>query len=334
VLERYHKVLIGVLCAQLALFLLVITRSGDTGRRAEHLLLPGFDAAKVTRIQVEGSGNAIDVVKKGDKWVLANAFDYPVDDVKVGDLLTPLAKLAATDPIATSASRHKQLRVANDDFDRKVTLTADGKSATIVLGNPVGSRHYAMRFGNDDDVYEVSLAPRLAGVEPREWIQTTYVKLPVAETTKITVTRADGTFEIAREDSSKPWAVTVDGAPFAGELDGLAVDRLGLGATLIDAIAPADPKRDASKPTATITIETKSGGTSPAPVVIDVIADATGYWVHQRGNDRAVLADKARLDDAVAVSKDKLTKKAAPPKPPPGLPPGLELPPGMPPLTP
>jgi hypothetical protein len=42
--------------------------------------------------------------------------------------------------------------------------------------------------------------------------------------------------------------------------------------------------------------------------------------VHDRSRPRAVLVDKARLDDVVGVERDKLVKK--PPPPAPATPPG------------
>ena len=42
-----------------------------------------------------------------------------------------------------------------------------------------------------------------------------------------------------------------------------AIDRLVGDLSALDLTAPADPKRDASKPTATITIERKATGAPP-----------------------------------------------------------------------
>jgi hypothetical protein len=50
-------------------------------------------------------------------------------------------------------------------------------------------------------------------------------------------------------------------------------------------------------------------------MVIDVIADGTSYWVHDRSLPRAGLVDKARLDDVLALDRDKLVKKPPPPAP-------------------
>jgi hypothetical protein len=100
--------------------------------------------------------------------------------------------------------------------------------------------------------------------------------------------------------------------------------------TAVELTAPADPKRDASKPIATITIERKSTGASAAPTVIDVVPDGNSYWIHDRSLPRAGLVDKARLDEVVAVDRDKLVKTPPPPAPPGKGAPGAAAMPGMP----
>jgi len=49
-LTRFHKILIGLLAAQLVLVVIVMTRSNDNAALKEHVLIPGFDVAKVMRI--------------------------------------------------------------------------------------------------------------------------------------------------------------------------------------------------------------------------------------------------------------------------------------------
>src|ERR1044071_3948152 len=149
-LTRFHKILIAALAVQLLLAVIVLTRGDDSAAQKEHPLVPGFDAAKVTRLQVfasdankpEGSDaeakKPVDLVKRDANWVLASGFDYPVEQTKVNDVLSPIAKLAASAPIATQASRHKQLHVADDDFERKLVITADGKDLTLFVGGFAG----------------------------------------------------------------------------------------------------------------------------------------------------------------------------------------------------
>lgn len=400
-LTRFHKILIAALAVQLVLAVIVLTRGNDSAALKEHTLLPGFDAAKVTRLQVfapdtsksdaakdakdaKATSKPLDIVKRDSNWVLASSFDYPVEQTKVTDVLSPIAKLAAAAPIATQASRHAQLKVADTDFERKLVITADGKDITLYIGSPAGSRRTAVRIGGDDKVYAVTgITAFTAGSEPRSWIDTAYVKIPRDEVGRLIVARDDRKVELTKSAPPPPagagsgsgsgsgagsgsgsgdgttvpppsppaaehWSASIGGAPVtlaAGEsIDEASIERLVNAAATIDLTAPADPKRDASKPTATITIERKTVGTStPAPTVIDVIADGNSYWVHDRSLPRAGLVDKARLDELIGVDRDKVVKKPPPPPAPPGkgagsgsaaavpgLPPGMPgLPPGM-----
>src|SRR5678815_5171810 len=81
-LTKFHKILLGLLAAQLVLVVIVLTRADDSQSLKEHVLIPGFDVAKVTRVQVSSSGEGaktVDLVKRDAGWVVASAFDYPGD---------------------------------------------------------------------------------------------------------------------------------------------------------------------------------------------------------------------------------------------------------------
>jgi hypothetical protein len=328
------------------LVVIVMPRGDDARALKERPLLAGFDAAKVTRLQVFSGKDAkpVDLVKRDASWVVTSAFDYPADQAKITEALSPIAKLAAAEPMATQAGRHKQLHVADTDFERKLVITVAGKDVTLYLGSPAGARRAAVRIGGDDKVFAVAgISAAAVGSEPRQWVDTSYVKIAQGEIAKVIVQRDGKTVELARPaqppeaagsgagsdpgagsaatpspPADEHWNVAVGGAPITlatGEsLDEEAVNRLVGEVATIDLSAPADPKRDASKPTATVTIERKATGTAtPAPTILDVIADGSSYWVHDRSLSRAVLVDKARLDNVLGAERDKLIKKPPPP---------------------
>jgi len=343
-LTRFHKVLIALLVVQLVLVAIVMVRGDDTGSLKEHAVLAGFDAAKVTRVQVFAGAEAkpVDLVKRDAAWVLASGFDYPVEATRVTELLSALGKMSAAAPLATQAGRHKQLHVADAEFERKLVITSDGKDLTLYIGSPAGARRTAVRVGGTDNVFGVTgVSAGAAGGEARLWVDPVYAKVPTEEIAKITVQRDGKITELVRPTppaapagsgsagSDAPpspppapehWTATIAGAPIAlaaGEsLDDGAIDRLVGQAATIDLSSPGDPKRDASKPTATITIDRKpSGSATPAPVVIDVIAEGVSYWVHDRALPRAALVDQSRLNDLLGIERDKLVKKPAPSPP-------------------
>lgn len=319
-LTKLHKILIAALAVQLGLAIVMFVRSDDSAAARPRPLLADFDAAKVTRLLVSSpqSKKPIDLVKRDSGWVLASHFDHPVAESKVTDLLSSLAKMAAASPIATQPSRHKQLRVADDDHERKLHITIGGKETTVILGGPAGSRRTAVRLGTDARVFAVQgISAWAAGIEPRMWVDTSYVKVAKDEIAKIVVTRDGKSVELSRASATEPWTASIDGAPItlaAGEsLDTAAIDSLVSAASTITLDEPGDPKRDASKPTATITIErTSTNNTSVAPVIVDVLESEDQYWVRQQGTAHAALVDKASLDDVVGVARDKLVKRDDP----------------------
>lgn len=291
---RFHKIMLALLAVQIALAVVMRTRDDDAAPLKEHPLLAGFDAAKVTRIQIaDKDGKPVDLAKHGDHWVIASGFDYPVPDTKVSELLAPIAKLAAASPITTSTTRHKQLGVADADFKKKITVTANGKDTTFYLGAPVGMRRSAFRFANDPKVYAV--ASVWTSADPHDWMPAKYVDIPRDDIAKITIDKGGQVLTIDPADKT---------------LDENKVSTIVGDVAEIEALAPGDPKRDVSHPVATITIERKAKDqASAAPVVLDVLADGDHDWVKQRGLDRAVVVVKNRLADVLAATHDSIVKQ-------------------------
>ncbi len=360
-LTKFHKALLALLVVQIGIAAFVLSGHDDSVALKEQPVLAGFDAAQVTRVQIfEGTAPAkvaVDLAKRDANWVVASAFDYPVAASKVTDALSPLAKMAAAEPIATQSARHKQLKVADDDFERKLVITMNGKDVTLFIGAAAGGRRTAVRVGGEGKVWGASGVTAFAfGSEPRLWVDTRYLDVPHDDVVKMTVVKDGSTTELFKatpsptgsgsgSGSAAPagapqWTATVNGAPFVlaadESIDVAAIDRAISGASTIELAAPADPKRDAAHPTATITLDRKATGTTtPAPVVIDVIADGTKYWVHDRSSPRAILVDKPRLEDSVKLDRDQLVKKASakatkPPIGAPGGTPDIKLPEGFP----
>jgi hypothetical protein len=328
-MTRLNKVLAGVLVLQVLLAVLVLSRSGDTINLKQEPVLPGFDAATVTRLQIFENGAAkptVDLVK-GTAWVLASHWDYPADPAKIDAALAPLAKMTAgEDPVATSTSRHKQQKVADTDFDRKLVITGTGgKEITLFIGT-TKARRTSVRLAGDERVLGATGVSTPSAV-PRDWIAGSYSEIPRDDIDKISIQRGTSTLELDRTQAAAPagsgsagsgsaapertWRLAIDGAPAAlaaGEqLDTYAIDTIVSAVSTIGAM-PADPKRDASKPAATITVTKKDG----VALVFDVVADGEYRWVKQRGLERATTVDKERLESVLAADRSKLVSKPEP----------------------
>jgi len=358
---RLNKILIGALVVQLGLAVIVLTRNDQVKIAPMRPVLAGFDAAQVTRIQVfdKGADKPAIVVEKAApalapgatgaapdaSWTLASGFGHPVDAGKVADLLAKLAAMKSRGPLTTSPVRHSQLGVADTEFEKKLILTTGAGDVTLLVGNADAGRTTAVRLAGDARVYgETGLTAWGIDTSPARWIDGNYLVLPAEQISRISVQGPGGMTELERGASG--WQLASLGQPVAlppgTQLDTAAIDKIVGEVGKLVIYAPADPKRDATTPTATISLwlaaDDPAGATAVAAErmpdhVIDVIADGTDYWVHERGAPTAGLIGKPGLDAAVEITRDKLTKAGAgatstvaPPGP--GVAPGVARPHG------
>jgi len=313
---RRNQMLVGMFVLQLVLAVFVMTRSSGGVNLEQAAVLPGFDATTVTRLQIfeAGAPKGLDLVKQGTAWVLASHWDYPVDATKIDAALAPLAKSMAGEPITTSPAKHKQQKVADADFEKKLVISAGGKDLTLFVG-VTRSRRTAVRLAGDDRVLGASGIPTGAlTATARDWVAPSYSDIPRDDLDKIEIVR--GTTKIGLDRTAaggsgsaveRTWRVMLDGAPLVlatGEtLETFAIETIVSDVASITA-EPADPKR-AITPAATITVTRKSGPS----VVFDVVETGPTYWVKQRGVERATSLDKTRLESVMAADRTKLVRK-------------------------
>lgn len=271
-MTRLNKILLALLAGQLVLAALVLSRGGPDAPVRAQPLLPGFDAAAVTRLQLfpeldpqtpPAAGAApqkpIDLVKRGDAWVVASAFDYPAQTAPITELLGKLGGLTRTSPIASQPARHKQLEVADAAYLRKVIVTAGGKDLVLFVGSAVGARQTAVRVGGTNDVFAVNNLTAW-GIDPqlRPWVSTGYASLTKDEISQLQVQREGESVQLTRDGAA--WKLA--GAPLpAGEvLDAAVLDEVLGQVSQVELVDVGDPKRDAAKPKATITVWTQPKG--------------------------------------------------------------------------
>jgi hypothetical protein len=329
--NKLNKILIGLIVVQFALAVVMLTRDDKVELATMQPVLAGFDSAQVTRIQVfdkNAETAAVDLVKTGEAWTVATAFSHPVDASKVTDLLGKLANMKSRGPMATSAVRGKQLGVDDKAFEKKLVVTTPKGDVAILVGTQTGGRSTPVRVGGSPKVYGVTgITPWAIDADPGKWIATDYVSIAKDDIAKVVIATAAGVTELERTPTS--WQLTTAGQPVAlapGEaLDPAAVDKILTKVSSIKIFKPGDPARDASAPTATVSVwlvpadPTALGGDTAERLpdhVIDIVEDGENYWVHDRAAATAGMVGKEGLREVVEASRDKLvTKTAEPPKP-------------------
>ncbi len=354
-MNRTNKILVVVLLLQLAL--VAVVRLADTKPVVSALEpIVSVDSAAVDKIEIYDKLSAksaddakakIVLEKTGDSWKLSSHYDYPATTSKVDELLTKISNMKAREPVATSRARHRQLRVANDKYERRIIVSAGGDTTEFYLGTSAGRQQTAVRIKGEEKTYGVTgITAYAANVSPSSWIDTNYFTAK-GDTKSLKVTNAQGTFWFQRDDGTSSWKHMANhaGSPGEGaevevtapevtapkgkELDRGRIDGLSSKVRSLRLSEPADPALLAGEPIATVTFDAGEKNH-----VLKIGAEVNGKYPVRLDEGRPVLVIKATLDDIVNLSTETLYR--VPPKPdekpsapPAGMP---QLPPGLPPM--
>jgi hypothetical protein len=369
--NRTNKILAVLLGVQVALAILVFLKHDDNPIGKLEPLVDGLPVDKVDRIRVfdsypppkqEGEDKkqaskpdqpAVELVKRGSDWQLASHHDYPADGTKVSELLDKVTAIRTRGPIASGKARQKQLEVADDDYQRKLVISAGGKDTTLFVGTSAGARQTSVRLAGSNDVHGASgLSAFAVGANAAAWIDTAYFKVEKEQIASIEVSNQNGTFTIEPAATGGGWTVEMNGKPIVipagSEIDKDFVDRAVSRISSMTMTEPGDPRRSVDKPQVTVVVHMKAPQAAAGPdggppavsqpgqeYTVDVAesGEKDKSFVKVRGSPHAALVHSLSLSELVEMSASKLVRKHEDkPAPPPGgegmpegLPPGIDL---------
>lgn len=268
-MTKANKILIGALGLQVVLMVFVYTRSDATSVLPPRFLFDGFDAEAVTEIAIsdapeEGEGDAEpDVVlsRSGDSWVLSSHDDYPAKGDKVDALLAELGQAKVRAPIATTKSRQAQLRVAANDFRKKVVVTTAKGEIAFFVGDFAAAGTVALRLADDDAIYAVASAVSSASTPSvRGWVDSSIVEVATDEIASLAVQTPAGSYVLDLLPGGKEWQLA-SGPETGKPLDQTFVNRMAgkLAHLNLSDIAGAKalPEYGLATPRATVTVTLK-----------------------------------------------------------------------------
>ncbi|MGQ7845582.1 DUF4340 domain-containing protein [Granulosicoccus sp. 3-233] len=156
--SRMLQVLGVILVAQL---LLAGGLYWNAGRDAHFVVaeqLLAFDESKADTLRIDSADGALVLSRTDGGWQLEGEPVLPADGSKVDQLLTQLAGLKAGLPVATTAAAREQLDVAEDDFQRHITvLQGDQTLADLYVGTSPGYQRAHVRRAGDVAIVAASL---------------------------------------------------------------------------------------------------------------------------------------------------------------------------------
>ncbi len=260
-MTRYQQILAVVLVIQIALAVFIFWPQ-SSGQAANAPLLPDFAAADVISLTIEdGDGNRIVLAKDGGQWILPEAGEYPADGEKILPALEKFEGVETNRLVTETEGSHKRLKVAPDDFNRRLAVTLqDGTQQEILIGNSAGAGATHIRAGDRPQVY-LTGAVQPFDVDPRAatWIDPVYYTIPQTTTVALTLENANGTFAFKRAGDTWTMQGLEDGEEFAENNLTTLLNQL----TTLRMTQPAgqeeQPAYGLDEPQAVVTITTEDG---------------------------------------------------------------------------
>ena len=269
-------------------------------------LLPRFDPAAVTAIELGSRPEPIRLVREGDHWMIEGEPPRHAAGDKVTHALGMLLDLDRGELVSVVPGKHALFEV-DGEAGRDVAVLADGDTlAALVIGKPGPSRTDSyVRARGENEVYLSGrgLAPNL--LRPAaHWRDRNLLPFDPNLARSITVAGADTTLVLERGEGA--WAVV---EPTEFEADPSAGDRLLLTLSGMTAMGFAD---EVAPDEAGLDIE---GGHSP-PTEIAVELDDGGtrrLWIGERADDEAFYARRPDRRAVYLLAARKVTLLTAGP---------------------
>jgi len=208
-----------LLVLQVALILFVRMGSADaaTDSRAQ-ALLPEFEQSAIERLAIADGTTSLELQRQGDGWGIAELDGYPADTQKVSDLLNALSAARVGRPTVTSDRYHDSLKVADDDFQARLSAWSAGDAvvADLLLGTSPGLRTSHVRHAGNDAVFEArGISTHDYRATAESWIERTLIDESLLSVSGFSLTNAQGTVDAVRVEGS--WQTAEEGRPLDPE---------------------------------------------------------------------------------------------------------------------
>jgi len=167
---------------------------------------------KVNGISItDDNAKTIVLRREGGGW-LVGADKFPGNGGKIERIIKKIAALRQNRLVARSKGSRVRLKVGDELFNRKITLsTAAGQKFTFFLGTAPSSKSVHLRREGDDNIYQVSgLSTWQLGVDNPSWWQTKYVDIKPEDLTALSL-KGKENIELSRA-GKKAWQAAGAGA--------------------------------------------------------------------------------------------------------------------------
>ena len=246
---KYNKILWPLLFAQIVITGIVYFYTGILrGPEAPTMLLT-LDGNSVETLRIIGPGEKsvlLEKVKESGEWSLPEFDGFPANSQAVVQLIDRLTNTELGMRVSKQADSFDRMKVADNNFERKVEIGKASEMKTIFFGSAPALRQAHARLSGEKIVYAVKFAPGDIDLKASDWIKK---DLLVIDENKIRTVMA-GNIRIQRtevvggqEGSKQDWKLFVNNKPaqsqdnekvneFVKEIADMQIDSIGSNADI------------------------------------------------------------------------------------------------------
>ncbi|RMG41713.1 MAG: DUF4340 domain-containing protein, partial [Candidatus Dadabacteria bacterium] len=192
------RTLVIILVAQIALIAFMYSGGDKLAHfKSQEPLLP-FKTEDVDTVQIEEKDKKpLVLTKKDDNWVIPADNNFPASETKVKEFLNKLAKIKKPLPVGQTKIAAKQLKVTDENFERKITFKQGDKVLGILyLGSSPVYKMVHARLAGSDLTYSIPFSVYQAAVQKDVWRNLKLLQVKAADISNL---KLNG-FKLIRKD--------------------------------------------------------------------------------------------------------------------------------------
>ena len=171
---KYNRILWPLLFAQIVItgivyFYTGILRGPDVPR-----MLLTLDGNSVETLRIIGPGEKSVLLEKAEKsgeWGLPEFDGFPANSQAVAQLIDRLTNTELGMQVSKQADSFDRMKVADNNFERKVEIGKSSEMKTIFFGSAPALRQAHARLSGEKIVYAVKFAPGDIDLKASDWIK-------------------------------------------------------------------------------------------------------------------------------------------------------------------
>ncbi len=257
-MKKWIVILGVVLVAQIGLAAALYMGQEEYAAFEPEETLLSFEPSLVTGLRIETADETLELRKVEGQWQIPRLDGFAADQGKVKGLLEKLARLKKGWPVATTASAVNRFKVADGDFERRITLLkGEDALAQAYFGTSPGFRKVHARAADDNVIVAVNFSLFEANARADDWIDRNVLEVPAADITRVEMPQ----FTLLYEDAAWRLSDLQEGETMR---ERAADDLVGkLAALQIDGLfgADAQPEEDGERKAWSFTLTQASGET-------------------------------------------------------------------------